>query len=200
MRALLLSVIVVPLAVATLPALAQNPSADDIIQSLKPGGNLTQDLRGIKLANPNATPATNDVAGAPASGGSKPVARPTPPNTPDAGPSVSLTVEFATASSDLTPQARQTLDQLGKALSSKDLTAYRFRIEGHTDTVGSPGYNKALSQRRAESVAAYLESNFGVAASRLQAVGYGMDGLAVPTPPQTPNPQNRRVKVVNIGT
>jgi outer membrane protein OmpA-like peptidoglycan-associated protein len=185
MRALMLSVIVVPLAFAALPARAQNnPSASDIIQSLKPGGNLTNGLRGIKMANPNATPATS---GAPAQ------------TAADAGPSVSLSVEFATNSSDLTPQARQTLDQLGKALTSSDLAQYHFRIEGHTDTVGSPGYNKALSQRRADAVASYLEQNFGVAQTRLQPVGLGQEGLAVPTPPQTPNLQNRRVKVVNLG-
>jgi OOP family OmpA-OmpF porin len=192
MRALMLSVILAPLAFATVPAMAQaNPSADDIIQSLKPGGNLTQGLRGIKMANPSggattAPAATSSTAAArPAEGGS---------------PSVNLTVEFATGSADLTPQARQTLDQLGRALTSADLAKFRFRIEGHTDTVGSPGTNKALSERRAATVADYLEKNFGVVSARLDAVGFGEDGLLVPTPPQTANAQNRRVKVVNLGT
>jgi outer membrane protein OmpA-like peptidoglycan-associated protein len=191
MRALMLSLIVAPLALAlaALPALAQgNPSADDIIQSLKPGGNLTQSTRGIKMANPGAETPASAAVSAPAA------AKPG-----EAGPSVSLTVEFATASTDLTPQARRTLDQLGRALTSQDLAQFHFRIEGHTDTVGSPEYNKALSQRRADAVAAYLEQNFGVAANRLQAVGLGQDGLLVPTPPQTANAQNRRVKVINLG-
>ena len=193
MRALLLSVIVAPLAFATLPAVAQsNPSADDIIQSLKPGGNLTQGLRGIKMANPNAATAAPAPAAAATAGTA--AARPA-----EAAPSVSLTVEFATDSTELTPQARQTLDQLGRALSSQDLAKYRFRIEGHTDTVGSPGYNRALSQRRANAVAAYLEANFSVASKRLQPIGLGEQGLLVPTPPQTANAQNRRVKVVNLG-
>jgi len=99
----------------------------------------------------------------------------------------------------LTPQAKKTLDQLGIALTSADLSSYRFRIEGHTDTVGSPGYNKALSERRANAVTAYLESKFGLPAQRLEAVGMGEDGLLVATPPQTANEQNRRVNVVNIG-
>jgi OmpA-OmpF porin, OOP family len=189
MRALMLSLIIAPLTLAALPALAQsNPSADDIIQSLKPGGNLTQGLRGIKMANPSGdTPASAATSAAAA-------AKPG-----DSGPSVSLTVEFATGSDELTPKARQTLDQLGRALSSQDLAQFHFRIEGHTDTVGSPDYNKALSQRRADAVAAYLEKNFGVAVTRLQAVGLGQEGLLVPTPPQTANAQNRRVKVINLG-
>jgi OOP family OmpA-OmpF porin len=173
MRPAITSLIAVPLALAALavgPAWAQNnPSAEQIIQSLRPNGDqLKGETRGIRLANPAS-----------------------------AGPSVSLDVEFATGSAELTPQARKALDQLGRALTSQDLAQYHFRIEGHTDTVGTPAANKALSQRRADAVAAYLERKFGVAGSRLQPVGMGEEGLAVPTPPQTPNAQNRRVRVVN---
>ncbi|MGH7057763.1 MAG: OmpA family protein, partial [Acetobacteraceae bacterium] len=117
-----------------------------------------------------------------------------------AAPSVNLNVEFATDSATLTPAARRTLDALGEALSSSELTSYRFRIEGHTDTVGSPSYNLALSQRRAKAVAAYIEKKFAISPARLQAVGMGEKGLLVPTPPNTPNARNRRVQVVNIGT
>ena len=53
----------------------------------------------------------------------------------------------------------RTLDELGRALASKDLAAYRFRIEGHTDTVGSRDYNRALSERRAEAVVDYVAKN-----------------------------------------
>ena len=197
MRALILFMLAATLAGAAPPARAQsNPSADDIIQSLKPGGNLTQSLRGIKMApaGGTATPAAATAASArtaaPAAASNQPA---------DAAPSVSLTVEFATDSADLTARTRATLDQLGRALSSPDLAQFRFRIEGHTDTVGSPAYNKALSQRRAAAVADYLEKNFSVTSARLEAVGFGQEGLLVPTPPQTANAQNRRVKVVNLG-
>ena len=194
MRALMLSVIVAPLAFTALPAMAQgSPSADSIIQSLKPGGNLTNSLRGIKMANPSGTAAATTAATA------AQTKAPAKAAAAEAGPSVSLTVEFATGSADLTPQARQTLDQLGRALSSPDLAKFRFRIEGHTDTVGSAEANKALSQRRATAVAEYLQTNFGVTPTRLEAVGLGEEGLLVPTPPQTANAQNRRVKVINLG-
>jgi OOP family OmpA-OmpF porin len=46
-------------------------------------------------------------------------------------------------------------------------------IEGHTDNVGTSEKNEELSQRRAESVVAYLREEFQVAPSRLRAVGYG---------------------------
>src|SRR4051812_10195214 len=50
-------------------------------------------------------------------------------------PAVSLNVLFATGSAELTPEARQTLNDLGRALTNPALTHFRFRLEGHTDTV-----------------------------------------------------------------
>jgi OOP family OmpA-OmpF porin len=214
MRAAIVCLITAPLALAALPAAAQsNPSSDQIIQSLKPSGNLLSGgTRGIRMANPNATEATPQASGSSSAGSSQAApqastpqpaastrAASTAPAAATEAPSVSLSVQFASGSVDLTPQARDTLDQLGKALSSSDLAQYRFRIEGHTDTVGSADYNKALSQQRADAVAAYLESKFGVKSARLQAVGMGEQGLEVPTPPNTPNDKNRRVAVVNLG-
>jgi OOP family OmpA-OmpF porin len=212
MRPVIASLIAAPFALATLaagPAWAQNnPSAEQIIQSLKPSGDLLNgNTRGIRLVNPGAAPAAATPQIAPATqAAATPQAAPAAKAAPaaaktaaSAGPSVSLTVEFATGSAELTPQAQQTLDQLGRALTSQDLAQYRFRIEGHTDTVGTPAANKVLSQRRADAVAAYLEQKFGVNPARLQSIGMGEEGLAVATPPQTPNAQNRRVKVINLG-
>jgi outer membrane protein OmpA-like peptidoglycan-associated protein len=65
--------------------------------------------------------------------------------------------------------------------------------------VGAADFNKALSQQRADAVAAYLQGKFGVNTNRLQAVGMGEDGLLVATPPNTANEKNRRVNVVNLG-
>jgi outer membrane protein OmpA-like peptidoglycan-associated protein len=212
MRAAIFSLIAAPLVLTALPAAAQsNPSSDQIIQSLKPTGNLLGGgTRGIRVANPNATQDTPQASasGATAAAAPAPAMRaPRPTRTASAAapapvadaPSVSLSVQFASGSADLTPEARQTLDQLGKALSSSDLAQYRFRIEGHTDTVGAASANKTLSQQRAETVAAYLQGKFGVSMDRLQTIGMGEDGLLVPTPPNTANEKNRRVNVVNLG-
>jgi OmpA-OmpF porin, OOP family len=46
-------------------------------------------------------------------------------------------------------------------------------IEGHTDNVGSDADNLKLSQRRADSVASYLENSLHIDPARLDAVGYG---------------------------
>lgn len=171
------------LALASTSALAQRtPSSEDIIKSLTPTTSGTGTTRGIRMAHPGAT-SSSAVS-----------------SSTGQAPSVSLMVLFATGSADLTPEAEQTVDQLGRALSSQRLASYKFRIEGHTDTVGTPAYNLALSQHRAETVASYLEQKFDIPGARLQAVGMGEKGLLVQTPNDTAEPRNRRVQVVNLGS
>jgi outer membrane protein OmpA-like peptidoglycan-associated protein len=109
-------------------------------------------------------------------------------------------VQFANGSATLTPEAVATLTQLGIALTDPQLAGFRFRIEGHTDTVGSPALNRQLSTRRAQAVAYYLIEHYRIDPTRLVPVGLGEQGLMVPTPPQTPEPSNRRVLVVNMGS
>jgi len=193
-----------PLVFGAAPVFAQsNPSADQIINSLKPSGNLVLGgTRGIRRVTPppgmaESAPRAHAVTRTPQIAAAKPM--PAPAEAAPSAPSVNLTVNFATGSAELTPQARATLDELGRALSSNELSGYHFRIEGHTDTVGSPAYNRELSEQRAQAVVKYLADKFGVQPARLEAVGMGEAGLLVPTPPQTPEQRNRRVQVINLG-
>jgi OOP family OmpA-OmpF porin len=183
-------------------------SSDAIINALKPTGNTVSGAtRGIKLGGPTGSAAP---APAPSSSGTRPMpaaashARPSAAPTgaaatQSAGPSVNLTVNFPTGSADLTPAARASLDALGRALASSELASFRFRIEGHTDNVGSREENRALSQRRAEAVVSYLATQYNVAPARLEAVGKGQENPLIETPPQTPEGRNRRVQVINLG-
>lgn len=69
------------------------------------------------------------------------------------------------------PEGRAALDRF-----TKELAGTRFEIinvEGHTDRLGSPGYNQRLSTRRAEAVKAYLVSSGGVDAGKVSATGKG---------------------------
>lgn len=50
----------------------------------------------------------------------------------------------------------------------------KVRIEGHTDNVGKPEYNKGLSNRRAASVAKWLTDK-GIKKERLESQGYGLE-------------------------
>jgi len=79
-------------------------------------------------------------------------------------------IHFGFDQSDLTPAARQTLEQKAEVLrGSPRLT---LRIEGHADERGSDEYNLALSVRRAAAAKRFLVS-LGVSADRLETVGYG---------------------------
>jgi outer membrane protein OmpA-like peptidoglycan-associated protein len=188
-------------------ASAQSPSADDIINSLRATpSQLKGPTRGIRPATVVPDAGSEPVQEASVTRvshvTSRRVVESAPVTAADSadGPSVKLVVDFRSGSAELTPTAEHTLDALGKALTSAALGHDRFRIEGHTDTVGNPETNKALSAQRAEAVTAYLEQKFGVDAARLEAVGLGSDSLLVPTPDQTPEPRNRRVKIVNLGS
>ncbi len=193
------------LVAGTAAGFAQTPSADDIINSLKPTARqLTGATRGIRPATTTPLAGTADVQPATAHVGH--VSRVSREDSSSGGSSsggglatTNLVVQFKSGSAILTPAAEHTLDVLGRALTSADLSAFRFRIEGHTDTVGNPDTNRSLSQQRADAVVSYLEEKFGMASAKLQAVGVGSDQLLVPTPDQTPEPKNRAVKIVNLG-
>jgi OOP family OmpA-OmpF porin len=178
-----------------------SPSVDQLINSLKPSAQSVQSSgsRGIHRLDLPGEPSVQPATASPGT-----VAKPKQHVASTAAPSdgiasVSLYVQFATGSAELTPQAIASLDKLGKALSSSTLAAYKFRIEGHTDTVGSKEYNLALSERRAAAVVSYIEQKFGVNESRLVSVGLGSEHLLVPTPDQTSEIQNRRVQIINLG-
>lgn len=79
-------------------------------------------------------------------------------------------VSFEFNSALLTAQSHNILEQL--AANLKKYPRLRIELQGHTDSVGSGSYNRALSQRRATAVRAYLIER-GVAADRLTARGYG---------------------------
>jgi outer membrane protein OmpA-like peptidoglycan-associated protein len=107
-----------------------------------------------------------------------------------------LRVPFAFDSAEITPEARQTLDALGEALTDERLSTDRFEIAGHTDGIGDEGYNASLSQRRAQAVVGYLSSHFGIESERLVGRGYGEGDLAYPDDPDAPG--NRRVEILNL--
>jgi peptidoglycan-associated lipoprotein len=81
-------------------------------------------------------------------------------------------VFFETDSSELTPQARATLDK--QALWLNQYTRYAFTIEGHADERGTREYNIALGARRAQTVSEYLVSR-GVMAQRMHTISYGKE-------------------------
>jgi peptidoglycan-associated lipoprotein len=81
-------------------------------------------------------------------------------------------VFFESDSSELTPQARETLDKQAQWLNQYN--RYAFTIEGHADERGTREYNIALGARRAQTVQAYLISR-GVTGQRMHTISYGKE-------------------------
>jgi outer membrane protein OmpA-like peptidoglycan-associated protein len=98
------------------------------------------------------------------------------------------TVTFAFNSSILDANAMAALDLQANWI--RQFPEVRFRVYGHTDLVGSNGYNYALGKRRAEAVVAYLGAR-GISRSRLEAlVSYGKTQPVIAT--ANPEQRNRR--------
>ncbi len=81
-------------------------------------------------------------------------------------------VFFDTDSSELSEQARATLDKQAQWLNQYN--RYAFLIEGHADERGTREYNIALGARRAQTVREYLVSR-GVPAQRMRTISYGKE-------------------------
>lgn len=69
-----------------------------------------------------------------------------------------------------------------------------LEVGGYTDNVGSPGYNQALSERRAVAVANAL-AGFGIARERLSAVGYGEKSPVADNNTDSGRALNRRIEI-----
>lgn len=75
-------------------------------------------------------------------------------------------------SAEITPESEEALARLQKLLAENPNVT--IELSAHCDYRGPSDYNKALSQRRAESVLKYLTEH-GIASDRLTAMGYGED-------------------------
>ncbi len=96
---------------------------------------------------------------------------------------------------ELLPQAYPVLNELAENIKKNPKT--RWRIEGHTDAVGSDSYNMDLARRRAESVLNYLLSQ-GVDRSRLEIVPLGESQPVATNDTQEGRAMNRRVEIKMI--
>jgi outer membrane protein OmpA-like peptidoglycan-associated protein len=99
-------------------------------------------------------------------------------------------IRFDTGSAVLKPESTGILHQVLTMLNEHaDL---RLRVEGHTDSQGSEDANQTLSERRAAAVVAWLREQ-GIAAARLEAVGYGEQQPVADNITTEGMAQNRRV-------
>jgi OmpA-OmpF porin, OOP family len=99
---------------------------------------------------------------------------------------------FDTGKATIQPSSEDTLKQIARLM--QDNADLKLRIEGHTDNVGSAASNQALSEKRAQSVKAWLVSN-GIAAGRLTAKGFGDTKPVADNTTGDGRSKNRRVEL-----
>jgi OmpA-OmpF porin, OOP family len=103
-------------------------------------------------------------------------------------------LHFATDSATLTPDSKQTLDEMAKAL--KAAPALKVYIVGHTDNTGTLAHNEKLSQDRAAAVVKALTTTYGIAANRLAAKGLASYSPVAANTAEAGKAKNRRVEMV----
>ncbi len=201
------------------PSFGENtPTQEEIVRALRPvpqalqGGHQGLPTIGAPIRqepNPNYTRAsTSDGAVSAetkagrvssrdqAKAGSTVASNGCPPQADRQGqPMIDFKVAFEFGSAQLKPESMETLKRLGKALNDGLSDQKQFKIEGHTDAVGSLTYNERLSQMRAAAVREFLVRGMGVSPERLSSVG---KAFCEPMDSKDPyGAENRRVVVIN---
>ena len=101
-------------------------------------------------------------------------------------------IQFETGKDVIKTDSYDELDKVASVMN--EFPEAKFAIEGHTDNVGNPVTNKALSQKRANAVVKYIAAK-GVDAKRLKAVGYGSAKPKANNKTKEGQAENRRVEI-----
>ena len=117
----------------------------------------------------------------------------TPGSSRDFSVNVGNIVYFTTDSTDLTPDAQNTLRSQAGWLSK--YPQYTVTLEGHADERGTREYNLALGAKRSEVVRTFLASQ-GVGAARMRTISYGKERPVAVCNDISCWSQNRRVVTV----
>jgi outer membrane protein OmpA-like peptidoglycan-associated protein len=102
-------------------------------------------------------------------------------------------VLFDSGKATLKPGAASTIDRLAAFLEKAPERS--VAIEGHTDSIGTEGYNRQLSEDRANAVKAALVAK-GIPAERVVTVGKGEDEPVASNDNAAGRQQNRRVEII----
>lgn len=106
---------------------------------------------------------------------------------------ITLNIEFPFNSAAIPEKYYPELNKIVQQLQANP--EYTISVNGHTDNSGTPEFNQALSQKRARSVAAYLESK-GIASQRMEANGYGSTQPLNANTTEAEKARNRRVEFI----
>jgi OmpA-OmpF porin, OOP family len=98
---------------------------------------------------------------------------------------------FETGKDELKNESQSELNRVIDFL--KENPTVKIELSGHTDNVGDKGFNKSLSQKRANAVLEFLKKE-GIDTARLVAKGYGMEKPVADNTTETGRSMNRRVE------
>lgn len=147
----------------------------------------------VLVAACDTTGSNEGAAGAGGAGGAGKMGAARPGTQDDLVVNVGDRVFFGFDKSDLTPEARATLDR--QAAWLKKYASVKVTVEGHCDERGTREYNLALGERRAMAAKNYLVAA-GITADRVKTVSYGKERPAVLGSNETAWAQNRRAVTV----
>jgi len=181
------------------PASAQDPSTNQIINSLQPKVKFrsfdptqaAKDAKQADLVNRLQNAKTRQITVEERSEIAEAVRE-------NDLPAIDLEVFFEFDSATITPEALPILKKLGEALSDDRLKGSVYLVAGHTDAKGSAAYNLGLSDARAKSAREFLIEKFHLDTKQLVAIGFGEEQLKNKDDPLAA--ENRRVQVVNMAS
>lgn len=94
---------------------------------------------------------------------------------------------------DLSAEAMKRVDELAEKMASDPNSI--VEIKGFTDGIGSPEYNYTLGERRAETVARYLNTKHGIPLYRMERISFGEDAAIAAGRSNQEDPGSRRVEM-----
>jgi outer membrane protein OmpA-like peptidoglycan-associated protein len=102
-------------------------------------------------------------------------------------------VHFKFDSYQLTPEARESLDQL--AAQIKDRNNFILEVQGFADWIGKDAYNNQLTQKRADAVRRYLAEQHNIPLFRMHILGFGEMRPVADNKTREGRAENRRVEI-----
>ncbi len=107
-------------------------------------------------------------------------------------PAIMRSISFSSGRSTILPSSFEELDLLVKFL--KENPKLTIEVAGFTDSVGKASSNQQLSQKRADSVASYLQKN-GINIARISATGQGESNPIASNLTEEGRKKNRRIVI-----
>lgn len=112
--------------------------------------------------------------------------------------SITLKINFANNSANINQADYAKIKEVSDFMSK--FPGSHVTIEGHCSRQGSKELNQLLSEKRANAIADVLKHQYGIAAFRVAAVGYGFDKLLDESDSPEAHSMNRRIVAALAGT